>query len=257
MTGNWQDSLRERFELLQGPPIYRHAQSFVKVSHLAAQYFCELKLHFDITRGEVPTEGKIRGIRIHREVLPMKKIPLEQLRSEIETKPQLISTFLLVAKAGELVVAGLPDAIMTSKGVPRFLIELKTTEVGIGRLWEGEAVQARVYGLLLDVMGFDCSGLKLAIVKTCQSLLSCQERRKLMSRIVGILLGDPRDVESEYKGQMRVFGLPYSRTEAMRDVILAQDYWLCRREAVPTNSVGKCRRCVHGSICQYSDRKKV
>lgn len=184
MTGNWQDSLRGRFELLQGPPIYRHDQSFVKASHLAAQYFCELKLHFDMTRGEVPTEGKMRGVRIHREVLPMKKIPLEQLRSEIETKPQLISSFLLVAKAGELIVAGLPDAIITSKGVPRFLIELKTTEVGIGRLWESEAVQARTYGLLLDGMGFDCSSLKLAVVKTGQSPLSSQDRRRLMSRII-------------------------------------------------------------------------
>lgn len=254
MTGNWQDSLRGRFELLRGPRIYRHGQSFVKTSHLAAQYFCELKLHFDMTRGEVPTEGKIRGIRIHREVLPMKKIPLEQLRSEIETKAQLVSSFLLVAKAGELVVAGLPDAIVTSKGVPRFLIELKTTEVGIGRLWESEAVQVRTYGLLLDGMGFDCSSLKLAVVKTGQSPLSSQDRRRLMSRIIEVLLGTSQDIESEYKGQMRVFGLPYSRAESIRDVILAQDYWLCRREAVPTNSIGKCRRCVHGSICPYSSR---
>jgi hypothetical protein len=255
MTGNWQDSLRRRFELLRGPPIYRHGQSFVKTSDLAKQYFCELKLHFDMTRGEVPTEGKIQGTKIHSEALPMEKVSLEQLKGDIETKPLLVSSFLLAAKLEELVMAGVPDAIVTSKEIPRFLIELKTTKGETGRLWESEAVQVRAYGLLLDGMGFDCSSLKLAVVKTGQSPLPHQDRRVLIRRIIEALLGNSQaELESEHKGQLKVFGLPYSRAEATKDVLLAQDYWLCKREAIPTNSIGKCRRCVHSGICPCSNR---
>jgi hypothetical protein len=254
MVGDWKDSLRRRFELLHGPPIYRNGQSFVKASDLAKQYFCELKLHLDMTRAEVPTESKIQGKKMHSEALAMEKVSLEQLKSDIESKPLLISSFLLVAKLEELVIAGVPDAIITSREMPRFLIELKTTKGETGRLWESEAVQVRTYGLLLDGMGFDCSSLRLAIVKTNQSPLFYQDRHMLMRRIIEALLGDSHVVKSEHEGQLKVFGLPYSRAEAKKDVLLAQDYWLCKREAIPTSSIGRCRKCVHKDICPHSNR---
>jgi hypothetical protein len=43
------------------------------------------------------------------------------------------------------------------------VVELKTVEVIPSSPWRDHAVQVQVYGLLLDLVGFDCSSLKLSV----------------------------------------------------------------------------------------------
>jgi hypothetical protein len=57
---------------------------------------------------------------------------------------------------------------------------LKTTSGDVSHLWRDEKVQARVYGLILDQMGFDCSRLKLVIVRLIRNrhLMEEEYRKK-------------------------------------------------------------------------------
>jgi hypothetical protein len=80
-------------------------------------------------------------------------------------KDSCIASFPIFARFTDVILAGRPDVIVFMKGVPAFIIELKTASGNVSRLWRHEKVQVGVYGLILDQMGFDCSKLKLVIIK--------------------------------------------------------------------------------------------
>jgi hypothetical protein len=58
---------------------------------------------------------------------------------------------------------GAPARAWRSEGARVEVIELKTVERIPPSPWGDHVVQAQVYGLLLDLAGFDCSSLKLSI----------------------------------------------------------------------------------------------
>ena len=59
MKKDWKASLRE--ELLTSETTFRHDLSFVPVSSIAGQYYCEVKVDHEYVRGEIPTEEKEVG----------------------------------------------------------------------------------------------------------------------------------------------------------------------------------------------------
>ena len=58
--------------------------------------------------------------------------------------------------------------------------------------------------------------------------------------------------ESSSRGFLKVFLLTYEVQDALKEIEWAQDYWLNKREAVPTTQVAKCRVCEFNDLCQSS-----
>ncbi|MCD6208930.1 MAG: hypothetical protein J7J67_01930 [Thermoproteales archaeon] len=46
--------------------------------------------------------------------------------------------------------------------------------------------------------------------------------------------------------------LHYDRDYVLEKVRWAKDYWLMRRQPIPTKRPNKCRTCVYRSKCPYS-----
>ncbi len=252
MTGaapDWKASLAER---LEPTARYRFDQPFVPVSSIAQQYYCEQKVEQEFIHGEVPSEVKDIGTELHDQVLEMEKVKLDDLVEHIEKSARAVVTFGVHGRVGEMEVIGIPDAVITERGRPKWVVELKTTRGDPTRLWPDQLVQVRVYGLLLETMGFDCSGMEVALVRWRQDdVPAAGEKEDMLSRIADALFrGTTAELESRFG--MKFFVYRHDRAEAMKALEWAQGYWLGTREPVPTTSVGKCRVCEFNSVCPHS-----
>ncbi len=103
----------------------------------------------------------------------------------------------------------------------------------------------------MEHMGFDCSNLTLALIRMKQEALTPTERASLLL-LVKEALAKEETAQLEAKYGMRFFLFPHARSEAEGALTWAQDYWLRRREAIPTKVEGKCRSCEFNDVCAYS-----
>jgi len=249
MGNGWKNSLRE--DIPEGGAAYRHDLLFVGASTVARQFYCEAKVENEYKLGEVPTEDKSIGTGLHEEIFAMESVKTEDLIKHIEELPSLTASFGLHAQIGGLRVAGVPDAVIFEKGKPRWVVELKTTRGDPSRLWPDQAIQVKIYGLMLERMGFDCSNLTLALIRMKQQGLTSPEKESLLL-LVKTALEREKTAQLEAKHAMRFFLFPYISSEPEAAIAWAQDYWLERREAIPTRAEGKCRSCEFNGVCAHS-----
>jgi len=205
-------------------------------SLIAEQYYCEEKVELKLVRGDVSTPEMCEGERIHEEVLAMKPARLEELVAGIVSGRRYGCRFPLLAEVEGVPVAGVPDLLVFESGRPVEVIELKTTKRIPSYPWKANKVQALVYGLLLDLMGFDCSGLKLTV---------CYVRRGWelvpLLRSALVLRDARRRLEEKHPDDLRVFTFSYDRLEAESDVRWALSYWRGEREPIPHEETREVR----------------
>lgn len=250
MKKDWKKAMLEG-DLVQDP-IYRHELSFVGVSSIAQQYYCEAKVEQEYTTGEIPTEVKETGTSLHEEIFAMEPVKREELVKHIEKAVPLAATFRLYAEVGKLRIIGQPDAVVFEKGIPKWLIELKTTQGDHTRLWRDQLIQVRIYGLLLDRMGFDCSKLNLVLIRMRQKGNLDPKQKEFMLNLVQLALNKQRTKELEAKFELKFFIIPHSALEPENAIIWAQDYWLKAREPIPTKNASKCKSCEYNEVCPFS-----
>ena len=161
------DSLWRRGEefMRSGEKNLRHGTSFVAVSTIAGQFYCEYKVENEVAFGEVPTEAKDLGTDLHDELIPLEPITEKQFAELVSRKQPSYAVLHVWGTVGGLRLVGTPDHIVWSEGRPLWLVELKTTKGDLTSLWPDQMNQIRIYGLLLELMGFDCSRLRLALVR--------------------------------------------------------------------------------------------
>ena len=250
----WEDLWRREEEFrLSGRPEFRHGTAFVAVSSIAEQFYCEYKLENEFSFGEIPTEAKDTGTELHDELIPQEAITREQFVKLVERKEPSFAVLRVWGRVGGLRIIGMPDHIVWSEGRPRFLVELKTTSGDPASIWPDQEAQIRIYALLLELMGFDCSRLGLALVRVRTEGLSEEERRLWVERVSAHLQsGKVRELEAKYGDTMKVHVLRHDRSLAAADVMEKRGYWLGEREPASSTSVGKCRACEYNFLCQKS-----
>lgn len=251
MEGNWRESLREAMPE-GGAPAFRHELSIISASDIAQQFYCEAKIENEYTLGEVPTESKSIGTELHDQIFAIEGTEQEELIRHISERPTLTASFLLHAKIGSIQVAGLPDAVIFEHGRPRWIIELKTTRGDIARLWADQEIQLRIYGLLMEQMGFDCSTLALALVRAKQDETRPLPVKELLLPLIRGALSSEKTPQLERALPLKFFLLRHEPSKAVSAVLWAQEYWLKNREAIPTTSMGKCRGCEFKASCNHS-----
>jgi hypothetical protein len=250
----WEGLWRREEEFMHtARPDLRHGASFVGVATLAGQFYCEYKVENEFALGEVPTEAKEKGTELHDELIPGEEVSAKEFVSLVSKKAPSYAVLRVWGNVGGLRVVGMPDHIVWSKGRPLWLVELKTTRGDPAPLWEDQMVQARVYGLLLEKMGFDCSALRLAVVRVRADGLSEEEKRQWALKVSGALMsGKTSELEAEYGGSMKVHVLSHDRAAAEASVAAKRDYWTGEREPTPSMSSGKCRACEYRRECPKS-----
>lgn len=285
----WKDGLlmlRQTFESLKERQQLRHGNPLVYVSDISEQFYCEKKVELAYKLGKVETQAMREGTRLHDEITKMEKATLQQIIESIAKSPFCSARFPLVAEVEGLPVAGIPDAIgFFIGGVVCFVLELKTFGAKIFRLHADRAVQAKVYGLLLDAMGFDCSKTLLYIVGVKRGI-NVQISGSVLTRLLFALAFTPdsrnlsktvyiskdrinavanykklvklfrldkpsvrRFVDLTSAGDLSIFCFPYSRDDALEALRWAKGYWLGDRDAVPTRKPEKCRACDFAENC--------
>jgi len=140
-----------------------------------------------------------------------------------------------------------------SEGRPLWLVELKTTRGDPASLWPDQMNQTRIYGLLLELMGFDCSRLRLALVRLRIGELTDEDRRLWTERVsTSLESGKVAELEAKYRSAMKVHLLAHDRAAAEACVTEKRGYWLGEREPTSSTSSGKCRACEYSAVCPKS-----
>lgn len=261
----WQEHLREMDEILahmKENNNLRHDLHAVGPSTIGRQYFCEQKVNLRQQYGEIQTEEKKIGKEIHKaQLIGTEQISLEDLITDIESKKVLISQeFALAAKIKGLPMIGRIDSILFLSGKPRLVAELKNTSTHT-RIYKNHLIQAKMYGLLLDAVGFDCSELSLFIasqhVKTRKMFPPKGFYPKDLNRTFGTLILN-REVTRTCKREYYYRKIyPFKRSKALEELEWASKYWKKERKPVATRNKNKCKACEYEDCPRKSDTAYV
>jgi hypothetical protein len=102
-------------------------------------------------------------------------------------------------------------------------------------------------------MGFDCSRLRLALVRLRAGELTDEERGLWMERVSTHLeSGKLAELEAKYRNAMKVHLLSHDKAAAENSIMEKQRYWLGELEATSSTSVGKCKACEYNLVCPKS-----
>ena len=231
----------------------RHNLSYIYVSNIMEQYYCELKLENRyLGRKITPTRMKKMGKELHDVILGIQKISFNEIVSKIESTPTYTTSFPLIAKYRNVVIAGRPDAITFFQGKPRFLTELKTTYGNSLRIWKNQIIQAGIYAFLLEELGFDCSRLQLVALRMKHDPLErIEHKNELLYPIVSVLLNRRiKDLERIYLGNIHCEHYSYSRKRIEKELDWALGYWLFERQPEKTNFQKRCQSCEFQKNCK-------
>ena len=253
-TRIWADLRKRKLEFLASDKgEFRHNTSFVSVSSLAEQFYCEYKVENEFRLGEISTEAKELGTALHDELVPTEEIGPEEFVRLVSRREPSYAVLRVWGNVAGLRIVGMPDHIVWADGRPLWLVELKTTRGDPAALWQDQENQARIYGLLLDLMGLDCSELRIALVRIRAEQLSEEEKRVWIRNVsVALQSGKVGDLEKRLEGRMKVHMLAHDRRAAVGAVASKSDYWLGKREPTSSTSAGKCRACEYVDLCPKS-----
>ncbi len=237
--------------LPHSPVQLRHGLPFVAASAMTRQYYCELKVEHGFAKGEIPTEAKREGDVLHERLLEMKKTTVEGVVKNIEKQRVYAASFPLASVVGDIVLAGRPDAVIFVLGKPAFIVELKTTLGDPSILYPDQEFQAGIYGIILDYMGFDCRNLSLAIVRWQRKDPVTEKQRKAFLSLAMLALPSnrPKLIEEAFKGMAQVHLISYKKDGIVQQIEWAKEYWLSKREPLPTKNRLKCKACEFNTTC--------
>jgi len=228
----------------------RFGRSYITVSEIAQQFFCEYKLHMAINEGKVETPSMEVGIVIHDEVFKGKSVDATEFLNIVRNNPVVIATLPLVVGIGDVVIVGIPDAVLFINGIAKAVIELKTSNKWLDRVFENENVQAQLYAYLINKLGLGRDPLIVIIKSKRDPGVVPSLRKSIYSAVVDYVNSA---VELPAKVRFRDFTMYIDGFDRSIEARLrwALDYWLMRRDVQATPSPGKCSVCEYRGNCPF------
>ena len=244
----------------------RYDQQYVGASTLGKQEYCEIKVHHEIIHGQKTTEEMRRGTIIHEEWLPEEKIDQAQLIAELE-KEETIVSFPVAAEIQGIPIVGKPDGLVFKKGKLKYVMELKTVESNVERLWDSEVVQSLTYCLCLDEMGFG-NEMEIVIPKVRRSL-GTNELKDIICEIINFdqTNGCPELAFLLYKvieanktdlllektnGDLMIHFFYYDYYLAEEWIVYLLDFWTEKRKPKRARYKNQCVVCEFNKQCNHS-----
>jgi hypothetical protein len=177
----WQQSLIliNHRELPVSKISLRHNYERIPIHKMADQLFCEMKIDFDEEYPSERSPEKIEGLIIHDSLVPTKKEDIETVINIIENGKDVFAKFGTYFNYKGVVIIGKHDGAFFQNGIPLYLLEIKSTKGTINEVYPSEKIQAYLYALALESMGFDTSQLLIIILKVKMNI----ERSNLIKAI--------------------------------------------------------------------------
>lgn len=227
----------------------RFESKFLIASEIAGQFYCEKNVELSRIYGRVETEEMRRGRNAHTQLLTdMARVKREELWRNLFEKPRIGAVMLLMGKYKDCIIAGQPDYVFFSRGIPLFLLEHKfSKKLGI---FPNYHVQAAVYCYLLHDLGFDTRMLRYVIVVGPPEMRD-SDLRKFDSKIFQHIiprLKEKNPVKIPVQG-VQAMMYPFSLKDAVEKLEWATGFWTGKRDAVPTKKSAKCAACKYKEKC--------
>jgi len=145
----------------------RHGLEVLWPSELADQYYCEYKVHLKHTHPEVEVESPALevGTAGHEGLASVAQpISRAEIAEAIRTGKRLaLCEWTLEGEVEQVRLRGRPDYLAFEGTNAELVLEFKFAR--FQRPFRSQEVQAAVYGLLAEKMGFSCEGLCYGIVR--------------------------------------------------------------------------------------------
>ncbi|WP_229709663.1 PD-(D/E)XK nuclease family protein [Vulcanisaeta souniana] len=231
-------------------PVIRFGRNYITVSEIAQQLYCEYKLHLSIIEGKIQTPAMEMGIIIHDEVFKGSRVSVEGLVNAVRNNELVIATLPLMVNINEITVIGIPDAVLFMKGVAKAVIELKTSNRWLDRLFDSEYVQAQLYAYLVNKLGLGVDPLVMVIKTKRDSSATEKLRKNIYSAAIKYLVST---MEVPAKVKFRDFVIYINGFDRSIEAHLkwALDYWLMHREPGASPTIGKCATCEFNDRCPF------
>ncbi|WP_243675189.1 hypothetical protein [Vulcanisaeta distributa] len=151
---------------------------------------------------------------------------------------------------GGINVIGIPDAVVFMRGVAKAVIELKTSNRWLDRLFDSEYVQAQLYAYLINKLGLGVDPLVMVVKMKRDVGITEKLRRDIFSNAIKYLMSA---VELPAKVRFRDYTMYINEFDRSIEAHLrwALDYWLMRREPRAAPSIGKCAVCEFNGKCPF------
>ena len=224
----------------------RFDRSLVIASDVASQFYCEKKVEMQYLHGKVETEAKTVGTQAHLNLTQdsVKVKRAELWRKIYGAKPVFALEMFLLAKYGDVLLAGKPDSVFFKQGSPLVVFEYKFSRSSVA--YPSYHVQAQTYGVLLANMGFDTSQLFYAIVVADPET---KGSRQLRRDVVHTVVANPAKTALHSIEGAKIYVNKLDFVCAEMDLRWALEYWKQTREAKATTSQSKCDRCEYQTYC--------
>lgn len=232
----------------------RFEARFLPVSEVSTQYFCEKKVEMERIYGRKERLEMRIGKEAHELLLKdTVMVKREQLLHEIYSgKPTLVREMRLIGKHEDIIIVGVPDAVLFYKRLPILLSEYKFSKKTVP--FHDHHVQARLYCYLLHLMGWNTDRLRYALIMAPPELREDEELRTIPKKI----LKYPREDKIVFKtgkGNINVYINSFNLDEAVKELDWALEFWRLERPAMPTRKPAKCKACEFKSGCDSSCSK--
>lgn len=228
----------------------RFGRGIVSISDIAQQYYCEKALELNYEHPLEQTDEMRDGAAGHETstalAIPVSKEQAMRDAVRKRKKPICIYEFGITWNHMGVPILGRVDEVWFRGGNVDFVVERKFTDVL--RPYGTYHVQARLYCLGLEEMGFKTSSTLYTIMTFKRSCFHCE---MLALKSCNILTNERSHFSCD-KGEAKTFTYPYNRDEAVKELSWALDYWLGRREAIPSKNPAKCRACRQRIRCEDS-----
>ena len=225
----------------------RFGRSVIVASDIAGQFYCEKKVEMGYLHGEVETDAKNMGTEAHEKLTEdsVKIRKAELWRKIYGDKPVFALEMFLLAKHGDVLLAGKPDSVLFARGFPLVVFEYKFSRSSTA--YPSYHVQAQTYGVLLGNMGFDTSQLFYAIVVADPKTKGSRELRKNV--IHTVVRNDPKEGVLSID-DAKIYLSRFNRAIAEKDLAWALEFWNKNREAELTSNQNKCAKCEYQDECR-------
>ena len=251
----------------------------VPVSCIADEWFCELKVDLELGHPEVDrgSEDTVAGVadttawdksrRQHSSLAESAdKMPVDAVQKQIRSgKAAVVAEYDLRADFGGLPIGGIPDAVCFENRRAVCVLDYKAKDFRkTPQLFPSDEVQLQLYGLLLERCGLASKALVLACVyfpsSAQMTTLSDAQRQRVPQACWSTVkelstsgvtsrsaMHHPVWTRSGIRMTrgvtVTVVAVRYHPDDAKKYVDWAAQYWLGKRDPIPTSKPQRCAAC--------------
>ncbi len=207
----------------------RFGLGFIRGSEVKQQYYCEQRLDYMYSRGDVDLE--------HRESIARRIV---SLTLGVVKRPVIKGWVRvpLIAVIEDVPVISSPDAMLVNRDRVELVVKASITKNPNPQVYRSDIALAYLHLAMLDSLGFRVGSSKYYIVKGVED--------KVFKALVEL-----RSSGKIMESNVKVIGVVYDENRAYEMLSWAMAYWKKLRPPKPMPSKAKCSTCPYRELCPH------